>query len=570
MSQPKRRCAIYTRKSTEEGLEQAFNSLDAQREACAAYIQSQAGEGWVAVSQHYDDGGFSGGTMDRPALQQLLADIDKGRVDVVVVYKIDRLTRSLMDFAKIVERFDKRNVPFVSVTQAFNTTTSMGRLTLNVLLSFAQFEREVTAERIRDKVSASRKKGIFMGGCPPLGYDAKDRKLIVNESEAETVRWIFNRYVELGSVTALRGELERKEIRTKSWQTVSGKQKGGGPWYIGPLRHILRNRAYVGDAVHKGTAYPGLHEPIIAAELFDTVQRKLDANRTAVERKKVVRNEALLSGLIFDDRGNALSPSRSRKPGGKQYLYYISQARIQRRDPDALRPVPAAMIEDIVCSRVDRLVGRQSARPKDRDATGESQRATLRDFVRNLVSRVEVSTGGATITFAVDALAEHVGVRSNQLHKAVRERLSTNDDALEFDGAQATLRVASSRWSRGGSKRAEHVSSDWATLKTRHDPILIRALVEAHEWRERVEKGEFASIEALASATGRDRKDVRSILKLAFLAPDIQAAILNGRQPASCKLQSLTGADLPVDWRDQRILVPALSAQSSSQTAETT
>ena len=247
------------------------------------------------------------------------------------------------------------NVPFVGHAGVQHHDL-YGRLTLNVLLSFAQFEREVTAERIRDKFSASRKKGIFMGGCPPLGYDAKDRKLIIDKSEAETVRWIFNRYIELGTVSALRGDLEQKGIRTKSWQTVGGKQKGGGPWYIGPLRHILRNRVYVGHAVHKDSVYPGLHEPLLSQELFDAVQRKLNANRRAVERKKVVRNEALLSGLIFDGRGNAMSPSRSRKPDGRQYLYYISQAHIQRRDPDALRPVPAAVIEDIVCSRVERII----------------------------------------------------------------------------------------------------------------------------------------------------------------------------------------------------------------------
>jgi len=293
MTQQKKRCAIYTRKSTEEGLDQAFNSLDAQREACAAYILSQAGEGWVALPTVYDDGGFSGATLERPAVQRLMSDIDQGRVDVVVVYKIDRLTRSLADFAKIVERFDKRNTSFVSVTQAFNTTSSMGRLTLNILLSFAQFEREVTAERIRDKFSASRKKGIYMGGNPPLGYDPKDRKLVVNRQEAETIRYIFRRYLELGSVSRLRAELDVKGIRTKSWISTRGKAMGGGPWYIGPLRHILRNRVYVGDAMHKGTAHPGEHEAIVAREVFDAAQATLDANRKSHERKRTIVSDAL-------------------------------------------------------------------------------------------------------------------------------------------------------------------------------------------------------------------------------------------------------------------------------------
>ena len=273
------RCAIYTRKSTEEGLDQAYNSLDAQREACAAYVMSQAGEGWTILPRQYDDGGFSGGNLERPALQALLSDIDKGLVDVVVVYKIDRLTRALTDFARLVERFDKRNVSFVSVTQAFSTTTSMGRLTLNVLLSFAQFERELTTERIRDKVAASRRKGIYMGGNPPLGYDPKDRKLVVNEQEAETVRFIFNRYLELQSVGKLRADLEARGIRSKHWVSGKGKNIGGGPWYVGSLTHFLRNRVYVGDAVHKGEAFPGEHEAILARDVFDQVQVQLDTNR---------------------------------------------------------------------------------------------------------------------------------------------------------------------------------------------------------------------------------------------------------------------------------------------------
>lgn len=273
----------------------------------------------------------------------------------------------------------------------------------------------------------------------------------------------------------------------------------------------------------------------------------------AAERKKVVRNEALLSGLIFDDRGNALSPSRSRKPDGKQYLYYISQARIQRRDPAALRPVPAAVIDDIIYSRVERIGGGQSAQKCGRAATREVAQASLRDLVRKLVSRVEVSEGGVAISFDVDALAEHIGVRSKQLQKTVRERLSPKE-AIELDGGHGTLRVVGSLWSRGGGKHAEQASADWNPLKTRHDPKLTRALVEAHEWRERVEKGEIVSIEALVSRTGQDRKSVRAILKLAFLAPDIQAAILNGRQPVACTLQSLSSADLSMNWPTQRVM----------------
>src|SRR5712671_1170425 len=297
---PVQRCAVYTRKSSEEGLEQDFNSLQAQREACEAFIKSQAGEGWRLVKTAYDDGGISGGTMERPALQRLLSDIDEGRVDVVVVYKIDRLTRSLADFAKIVEIFDAKGVSFVSVTQQFNTTPSMGRLTLNVLLSFAQFEREVTGERIRDKIAASKRKGMWMGGVPPLGYEACDRKLTPIESEAETVRHIFQRYAELGSVRLLKAELEARGIRSKRWTSAAGRRWGGKPLARGALYLMLQNRIYRGEIVHKDQSYPGEHEPIIDEPLWEEVQAKLAAN--AVERTTGERtlSPSLLAGLLYD------------------------------------------------------------------------------------------------------------------------------------------------------------------------------------------------------------------------------------------------------------------------------
>ena len=267
------RCAIYTRKSSEEGLEQEFNSLQAQREACEAFINSQRHEGWVCLRTPYDDGGFSGATMDRPALHQLLADITAGRVDTVVVYKIDRLTRSLADFAKIVEILDARGASFVSVTQQFNTTTSMGRLTLNVLLSFAQFEREVIGERIRDKIAASKRKGMWMGGVPPLGYGAQDHKLVMIDSEADAVRLIFRRYAELGSVRLLKAELEARGIKSKSWTSGSGRLVGGKPFSRGALYLMLQNHTYLGKIVHRGQFNSGEHTPIIDQPLWDAVQR---------------------------------------------------------------------------------------------------------------------------------------------------------------------------------------------------------------------------------------------------------------------------------------------------------
>src|ERR1700760_4850465 len=294
------RCAIYTRKSSEEGLEQEFNSLQAQREACEAFINSQRHEGWVCLPQHYDDGGFSGATMERPALQQLLADIAAGWVDTVVVYKIDRLTRSLADFAKIVEILDQRSASFVSVTQQFNTTTSMGRLTLNILLSFAQFEREVIGERIRDKIAASKRKGMWMGGVPPLGYRVEDRKLLIIDSEAEVVRDIFCRYAELGSVRLLKDELEARGIKSKSWTTASGRRVGGNPFSRGALYLMLQNRTYLGEIVHKGQSHPGDHAPIIDRPLWNAAKSRLADNTAERTSGMRSRQPSLLGGILFD------------------------------------------------------------------------------------------------------------------------------------------------------------------------------------------------------------------------------------------------------------------------------
>ncbi len=317
------RCAVYTRKSSEHGLEQDFNSLDAQREAAEAYIKSQAHEGWKLIKTHYDDGGLSGGTLERPALQSLLTDIQTRKIDIVVVYKVDRLTRSLADFAKLVELFEGHGVSFVSVTQQFNTTTSMGRLTLNVLLSFAQFEREIAGERIRDKFAASRRKGMWMGGTIPLGYDVHDRKLIVNEAEAETVRLIFARYLALGCVSKLRADLDRKEVRSKQRILTSGRVLGGCSFDRGALYHLLRNRIYRGEVVHKGIAYPGEQSAIVDEELWNAVQAKLTGNLTR-RRQARIESGAVLGGLIFDDHGNRMSPTYTMRRGSR-YRYYCQR-----------------------------------------------------------------------------------------------------------------------------------------------------------------------------------------------------------------------------------------------------
>jgi len=347
------RCAIYTRKSSEEGLEQEFNSLQAQREACEAFINSQRHEGWVCLRAAYDDGGFSGATMDRPALQQLLADLTAGRVDTVVVYKIDRLTRSLADFAKIVEILDAKGASFVSVTQQFNTTTSMGRLTLNVLLSFAQFEREVIGERIRNKIAASKRKGMWMGGVPPLGYRAQDRKLVIVDSEAEIVRFIFRRYAEIGSVRLLKDELEARSIQGKLRTSASGRLRGGKPFARGALYLMLQNRIYRGEIVHREQSYVGEHTPIIDQPLWDAVQAQLASNAAERNSGGKTRQPSLLAGMLFDGDGNRMTPSYAVKKGTR-YCYYVSRPLITKDQTEgfaALR-VPAGEIEQLVTSRV--------------------------------------------------------------------------------------------------------------------------------------------------------------------------------------------------------------------------
>jgi DNA invertase Pin-like site-specific DNA recombinase len=343
------KCAIYTRKSTDKGLEQDFNTLDAQREACLAYITSQKSEGWIAVKQLYDDGGYSGGSMERPALKQLMEDIKDRKINIVVVYKIDRLTRSLTDFAKLVEVFDQYGVSFVSITQSFNTTTSMGRLTLNVLLSFAQFEREVIGERIRDKVAASKKKGMWMGGCPMLGYDIKERQLVINEQEAKTIRYIFDSYLEFGAVSRLKEHLDMRGIKSKSWVSKTGKEHPGQPYSRGAIYHLLSNPVYAGYIRHRGVVHEGLHEGIISKEKWQQVQGAL-MSKACIERgHKNQSVKSILKGKIFDADGIIYTPMRANKKG-KQYRYYVSQNRVQNRDSvkGVIARLPAHEIETLV------------------------------------------------------------------------------------------------------------------------------------------------------------------------------------------------------------------------------
>jgi len=418
----KLRCAVYTRKSSEEGLEQEFNSLHAQREACEAYIASQRSEGWVLVRDKYDDGGLSGGTLDRPALQRLLADIEDGLVDVVVVYKIDRLSRSLMDFSKLVEAFDRNGVTFVSVTQSFNTTTSMGRLTLNILLSFAQFEREVTAERIRDKIAASRRKGIWRGGVPPYGYRVESRKLVADADRAAHVRWIFARFLEIGSCTELAREVDRHGIRTPGGRRIDKKY----------LYRMLNNRAYIGEAVHKGHSYPGEHAAILDRATWDRVHTILQESPRRRAARTRAETPALLKGLLYGPDGAAFSPSHTRK-GGRLYRYYVSQTVLKHgAGACPVGRVPAGEIEAAVIGQL-RAVFRQpeivagtwkAARVQDDMITEADARAALQQFdalwdelfpaeqariVALLVERVDIGTEGLDLRLRVDGLEKLLG-----------------------------------------------------------------------------------------------------------------------------------------------------------------
>jgi site-specific DNA recombinase len=504
------RCAIYTRKSSDEGLDQHFNSLDAQREACEAYIQSQAGEGWTALTARYDDGGYSGGSIKRPGLRQLLADIDRGLVDVVVVYKIDRLTRSLPDFARIVERFDARSVSFVSVTQAFNTTSSMGRLTLNVLLSFAQFEREVTGERIRDKIAASKAKGMWMGGLPPLGYDApesSERILRVNAEEAEVVRSIFERYLELRSVHALVHDLAERGIVSKRRITREGRSTGGQPLTRGALFHLLRNRIYRGQIVHKGEVFEGRHQAIIGAELFDEVRARLA--EAGPRRRRATRHRAPLAGKLFLPDGSRLTPTHSRGSSGRLYRYYA--------------PIAGQ-------------VGHRGA---------AGPRLSAIKFEARLRALLQPPLAGAAhdpfdllarITVHGDRLAMEL---PGSCWLAVSQVL-TADQFIERRDRGLVWTVPFSV----GSARVEVTS---ARRPVRRDPVLIRALRAAHAMLDHDRHG-FPVLSKVPTP-----RYERRLARLAFLSPALQAAIIEGRQPPTLTLEKIVRGDVPLDWQEQAL-----------------
>lgn len=496
-------CAIYTRKSTEHGLDLEFNSLDAQREACEAYIKSQASLGWSVRAQHYDDAAFSGGNLERPALKQLLADIEAGKVDVVVVYKIDRLTRSLADFAKLVEAFDARSISFVAVTQQFNTTTSMGRLTLNVLLSFAQFERELSSERVRDKIAASRAKGKWTGGTIPFGYRAENKKLIADQSEAKIVRYIFKRYLELGSFEPLVVDLDKERIRGRA-RKIKGKTKSASRFTYGPLSYLLNNRIYLGQVRHNGKWHPGEHRPIIKAELFDAVQARLSAN-TITRRNRRSESGALLIGKLFDDAGNRMSPSYSTK-NGVRYRFYISAALLRGRKTEAGSLARISAI-DLEARVLKALRGSETNPDQPSDA----------ELIDSHVSRVTVAKNKVTIAGVVHS-----------------------------DHGSADLTIP---WSVPVKNSASINHS--AGEPRIQDPKLVRALARAHLRMRDLTSGRFKSIEELAKSETTHSKAMRQELRLAFLAPDITEAILNGNQPLTLTTTKML-PKLPLSWVEQR------------------
>jgi DNA invertase Pin-like site-specific DNA recombinase len=537
-----RRCAIYTRKSTEDGLEQEFNSLDAQREACAAYIISQRHEGWVLVPEHYDDGGFSGGTMDRPGLKQLLAEVEAGKVDVIVVYKVDRLTRALSDFAKIVDVLDAKGASFVSITQAFNTTTSMGRLTLNVLLSFAQFEREVTGERIRDKIAASKQKGIWMGGTVPLGYDVRDRRLVVNPAEAEMVRHIFGRYLELGSVRDVVTVLGKEGLRTKVQNRASGPHRGGVAFGRGGVLHLLKNRIYLGEIVHKGVGYPGEHEPVVPRGLWDAVQAKLATRDHAGDRAMRSRNPSLLVGMLYDGLGRRMSPSHANKQG-KRYRYYITheQQRADRSQPTWR--VPAHELEQIIINNLRDFLCDSSAIHNAIDIDDGAEIESALQWART----------------AAASLGEGIAASQRAVLQDIIERIDLHDDHVDMalrlsplaPGAVSNhhLSFPVQRLRRGQVVKLILPGSEPDIIN--RDSRLIRLVAEAHAARRTVLE-QTGSLAQIAAQLGKCRGHLADMMRISYLAPDIVAAIVDGRQPVSLKRKTLMATPLSLDWSEQR------------------
>jgi DNA invertase Pin-like site-specific DNA recombinase len=559
---PRVHCAIYTRKSSEEGLEQSFNSLDAQREAALAFIQSQRHEGWHALNTHYDDGGFSGGNMDRPALKRLMADIRDGKINTVVVYKVDRLTRSLADFAKIIEQFDTMHVSFVSVTQQFNTTSSMGRLTLNVLLSFAQFEREVTGERIRDKIAASKKKGMWMGGFVPLGYDLRDRRIYVNPKEAQTIRTIYSNYLRFGCVMALKDYLDRNRIFSKSRTSGNGAKTGGTSFSRGALYKILRNHIYVGEIAHKGGVYRGQHEAIIDREQWNQVQKLLIQNHQGKRRKARATKVSLFTGILFDATGNRYTPTHTNK-SGRRYRYYTSQTVIQKAaQTEEPARIPAHELEAAVIERIveflksprallkalghqggkngkySELLNQGSERAASWTGISAQQRERL---LKAILDRVVIHPDSVEVKMRKEPLVHYLAGKTSP----------QSNECREFISLHCPFRVAN----RGKALRLI-VGNDQAPPRI-NTLAILKAIARARAWREQLISGEAHGVRHLASLNHLRATYVRRILPFARLGPASIEAILNGKVAPDLCLDSLVGR-IPMAWKEQAAAIAPL------------
>ena len=547
------RCAVYTRKSHEDGLEQDFNSLDAQREACEAYILSQAGLGWELSNKTYQDGGVSGGHMERSGLKKLLSDIKRGLVDVVVVYKVDRLTRSITDFGKLVEVFDEQDVSFVSVTQAFNTTNSMGRLTLNVLLSFAQFEREVTAERIRDKIASSKQKGMWMGGRVPFGYRNEDKKLIINDIEAETVRLMFDLYQEHQSIKLVKDQLDRSKCVSRLRTNKAGIHTGGASFSRGNIASILSNPIYMGDIKHKDKIYKGNHQAIVSKQKWQETQAIRSGNTIKRQHSKNHPSPALLNGLIFDKHQKPLICHHASKKG-KRYYYYVSKhAETEDEIGTSYTRMPIKMFEQTVVNLlvheftdelalIELFKGQHlSTRQIEQilrngqelsSKLSKASQSELRVLLKELIVRIDIGTAEIILMLNTSELMNKLKL---ELPDQIQVQL-TKPIELRKCGQEMKL-VLGGITSQPASK----------------DQVLITLIAKAHLLRDELENQTITSIKEFADKYKIDHADAKNLLPLSYLSPNIAEAILNGHQPPNLNAKRLKsiGNNLPLNWQEQ-------------------
>ncbi len=521
------RCAIYSRKSSEEGLAQDFNSLDAQREACEAYIKSQMHEGWILVDKQYNDGGYSGGTMERPAFKELLKDIGNDKIDIVVVYKVDRLTRSLMDFSKIIDVFDRHKTSFVSITQQFNTTTSMGRLTLNILLSFAQFEREVTGERIRDKIAASKKKGMWMGGKVPLGYSKEDKKLVVHNEDAQKVQMLFEKYLELKSVPKLMQYLKENKIKTKTDKYFSK----------GQLYHLLANKVYIGKITHKDKVYDGEHEAIICDEIFEKVQKLLYENRVDKICGVKCSSNSLLAGLIYDDLGNKMTPSHSNNHG-RRYRYYISRALKNSEETGSISKIPAGEVEKFVIEttkeflqdkkQIQKIVSEYKISKQNKliYIAQDIQDYSEPKLIRAIIHKIMVSKNLIEITYNETSIKKVLNALANN------QEIVVPDKNEELTPIVISKNIKITQLSRNDNILILN-AKEYDTPEP--NPYLVNAIVKSFYYHKQIQSGK--TIEDLQTEEGlKDSKYIRNIMNLKYISPELTEQILNGTQPEELSL----------------------------------